>query len=827
MIESMVSRWLVALNYATPLCLLVYFVGSNIYLQYRHKLDKRKHISKRHKILLVSASALTTFTYIFQAVQFVPRLSVAPDDGLIHAISQSLLWTSLSLILSEASSPSTLIYGGTATVNFLLEIAIGILNVLRSDAQASPGESPLLVASQVLVIVALFILIASIVFTAHNTDPLASTIDTQETQPLLGNGAASDEGHYSAVDDAESVRDSIKDIESSDGGSDSDSDDDEEVRKLQQDRLEASGGWLQYLKAFHIFIPYVWPTKNVKLQAYLVVLVIDIIAMRILNILHPRQLGIIIDKMWEAKGIPWKDIFLWSFFAIASSHSCGVGALNEMIENRLSAWSRQELTYASLDHVMGLSMSFHDQKDSGEVIKAIEQAESLNELLRLLIVDLLPAVMDVAISLWFVMYLLDIYASFIVCAMIIAFIYATYKITILATTARRISSRKEREESKVIYESVSNWFTVTCFNQRGYTMQRLSRVLKQRADAGLWNDDLYTYIYFFQEGAEHLGQLAVTILAAHRIMSGTSTVGDLVTLESYWETITWPLYVLGHNYRKINSSLVDAERLLQLFQVQSAVKDDPAAKPAPYSTGEVELKDVTFAYEGRELTLHGVSFIAQPGQTVAFVGETGSGKSTLFKLFMRFYDVTSGSISIDKRDLRDMPLSSVRDSFGFVPQDSVLFNLSILENVRYGRLNATDHEVFEACKAASIHDKILSLPKGYASEVVERGVKLSGGERQRIAIARAFLKDAPIVLLDEATSAMDSQTEAKIQNALKRLTKGRTTLLIAHRLSTVVDADKILVVHNGRIVEEGTHKSLLELHGRYFELWTKQVVIVT
>jgi ABC-type transport system involved in Fe-S cluster assembly fused permease/ATPase subunit len=400
-------------------------------------------------------------------------------------------------------------------------------------------------------------------------------------------------------------------------------------------------------------------------------------------------------------------------------------------------------------------MSFHDQKDSGEVIKAIEQAECLNELLRLLIVDLMPAGLDVAISLWYVMYLFDIYATFIVVGMIIAFVYATYKISLLATVARRVSSQKERDESKLVYESVSTWFTISCFNQKKHTMSQLSRVLQERATASLWNDDLYTYIYFFQEGFEHLGQLCVTILAAHRIIEGRSSVGDLVTLESYWQTITLPLYVLSHDYRRINSALVDAERLLQLFQVTPAVRDSPSAQSLPDITGAVTLKDVTFGYEGREPTLHSISLTTQPGQTIAFVGETGSGKSTLFKLIMRFYDVTSGSLSIDGQDISNVTLTSLRDSFGFVPQDSVLFNMSILENVRYGRLDAMDQEVYEACKAASIHDKILSLPRGYSSEVGERGVKLSGGERQRIAIARVFLKNAPIVLLDEATSAMD------------------------------------------------------------------------
>lgn len=825
------SQFLKSLNYASPLCVLVYFAGSNTFAQQTHKHDKRKPISRRRKILSVALCTFVTICYALETIQYIPHLSSTPDDGLIHSISQLLLWTSLSLVLSETVSPSAFVWAGVSALNSVLEVAIFAFSVSRLGPSNAPRFTPFVGPIGVLIIFALlsFAISATLLF---NVNP--APVDNEETQSLLSKSSTGTRvepnanGSYNTL---ENTRVDFNSNEGSDADSDSDSDADsdegEEALRLQQERLDSSGGWLQYLKAFKIFIPYVVPTKNFKLQAYLVFILINILLQRALNILGPRQLGLIIDNLWYHGHIPWKDILLWFFYTTAASPSCGVGAINEMLENRLAAWSRQELTYASLDHVMGLSMSFHDSKDSGEVVKAIEQAESLNELLRLLIVQLTPAILDVAISLWYVMYLFDVYASFIVMAMIIAFVYATHKLTLLATVARRTSSRKERDESKLIYESVGSWFTVSCFNQKGHVMSRVSRVLKERADAGLWNDDLYTCIYFFQEGSEHFGQLAVIILAAHRIVIGTSSVGDLVTLKSYWETITWPLYVLGHNYRRVNSALVDAERLLQLFQVSPAVTENPMAQALSNVTSAVELKDVTFAYEGREQTLHGISLTAEAGQTVAFVGETGSGKSTLFKLLLRFYDVTSGSITIDGRNIRDVTLSSVRDSFGFVPQDPVLFNTSILENVRYGRLNATDAEVYEACKAASIHDKILSLPRGYASEVGERGVKLSGGERQRIAIARAFLKDAPVVLLDEATSAMDSQTEAKIQDALRRLTKGRTTFVIAHRLSTVVEADKILVVSNGRIVEEGTHRQLLDLEEKYFDLWGKQAVVGT
>jgi ABC-type transport system involved in Fe-S cluster assembly fused permease/ATPase subunit len=818
---------LLALNYATPIFLITYFISITVFTQYTSQLDKRKPISKRRKICLVFLAFLIILSYSVQTIQYLPRLSSAPDDGLIHSISQLLIWTSLSLILLETSSESLPVWAGASALNFLFEVCICALTLFRHSQLDVVGFNSFWESYQIIELCALAIFTVLATLLLRNDDSIGSEDETRsllDRDSILVGGTQDANTQYSTLQIQDEDN---KSMSSSESESASESDDDEEVRKLQQERLQSSGGWLGYLKAFEIFIPYVFPHKNLKLQIYMAVMFINIILQRGLNILHPRQLGIIIDKLWEHGYIPWKDILLWGFYAIASSNSCGLGAINEMLENRLATWSKQELTYASVNHVMGLSMSFHDQKDSGEVIKAIEQAESLNDLLRLLIVDLMPAFLDVAISFWYVMYLFDVYATFIVVGMIIAFVYATYKISLLATVARRVSSRKERDESKLVYESVGNWFTVSCFNQKKYTMSRLSRVLKERATASLWSDDLYTYIFFFQEGSEHLGQLAMTVLAAHRITTGRSSVGDLVTLESYWQTLTMPLFVLSHDYRRMNSALVDAKRLLQLFQVPPSVKDSPSAQTLPKITGTISLRDVTFAYEGREPVLHGISLTAQPGQTIAFVGETGSGKSTLFKLLMRFYDITSGNLCIDGQDISNVTLNSLRDSFGFVPQDSVLFNMTILENVRYGRLDATDQEVFEACRNASIHDKILSLPRGYASEVGERGVKLSGGERQRIAIARVFLKNAPIVLLDEATSAMDSQTEAKIQDALRKLTKGKTTFMIAHRLSTVVEADKILVVSEGRIVEEGGHQELLAEKGKYFDLWSRQATIAT
>lgn len=269
--------------------------------------------------------------------------------------------------------------------------------------------------------------------------------------------------------------------------------------------------------------------------------------------------------------------------------------------------------------------------------------------------------------------------------------------------------------------------------------------------------------------------------------------------------------------------LTDSERLLVLLQTKPSVTDKPTAYPLELKSGEVVFKDVDFAYDPRKQTLSKVSFIAKPGMTVALVGETGGGKSTLMKLLYRYYDINGGSIRIDGQDIRDVTLDSLRDSFGLVPQDPALFNTTLMENLRYAKLDAADEDIMEACRAACIHDKIMQFPDKYNSKVGERGVKLSGGEMQRVAIARAILRDPKIVLLDEATSMIDAETEAEIQKALRQLTAGRTTFVVAHRLSTIQHADLILVIGGGRIIECGNHEELFRQNGKYVSLWSKQM----
>lgn len=320
-----------------------------------------------------------------------------------------------------------------------------------------------------------------------------------------------------------------------------------------------------------------------------------------------------------------------------------------------------------------------------------------------------------------------------------------------------------------------------------------------------------------------LGLLVACFLAAYQVTSGHRPVGKFVALLTYMAQLQGPLNFFGTFYRMIQSALINSERLLELFKERPTVIDNSTARPIHQCEGGLDFQEIHFAYDSRKPALKGLDFHCAPGTTTALVGESGGGKSTVFRLLFRFYNAQSGSIQLDGHDVQDITIDSLRQNIGVVPQDTVLFNESLMYNLKYANQAATDEQVYEACRAASIHDKIMGFPDGYGTKVGERGLRLSGGEKQRVAIARTILKDPRIIMLDEATAALDTETEQHIQEALTALGQGRTMLVIAHRLSTITLADQILVLHEGRVDERGTHDELLARKGRYASMWKKQV----
>lgn len=799
------------LYHFSPLAILVAFVATALYNACQIPSSTQTHTLSKCRTWLASLSSAITTSFVIRAVNQTTYLSADTQSAYVHTLSQSLLWLTLSLALISISSTPTLPYLVTWLLSLVVEVSILVISYVLSHYQSIPKVPRRQLALQSVTIVLNLLLVASGLAALITPSRLELTDETQSLLPKTlssyANSATESHSDYGSQSEADT---------------DDQEADDKELKAVREQRLRQHGSWTSYLSTFKIFIPYVIPTRGLRLQLYVVVLILNLLLLRIINILTPFQLGRLIDNLQKTGHIPWANAIFWITLEILSTWNCGLGGINDLIYERLAAWSLQEINLAAFDKVMSLSMNFHDSKESGEIIRAIEQAGSLSSLFRMMIEDIVPGILDTFIAIWYVGHLIDVYASHIVLAVLIAFVFIIIHCSGFIVSSRRINSAAEREESKVLYETIGNWTIVSYFNRRAYESKRLATVLQAVARSQVRQNDIFILAYGLQELTSQLGRFAISILAMYRISVGTSSVGSFVALQNYWETITRPLYNLGWSYRTIANNMVDAERLMQLFETEVTIKDRPNAYTLDASRGGISFRDVKFAYESRADTLSNLNFEARPGQTIAFVGETGSGKSTIFKLLMRFYDISSGKITIDGQNVADVTLSSLREVFGFVPQDSVLFNMTILDNVRYGRLDAILEEVHDACRAACIHDKIISFPDGYMSKVGERGVKLSGGERQRIAIARVLLRNPQIVLLDEATSAMDSQTESKIQEALRRLVKGRTALVIAHRLSTIVQADKILVLDGGKIIEQGTHTELLQANGRYLDLWTKQ-----
>lgn len=365
--------------------------------------------------------------------------------------------------------------------------------------------------------------------------------------------------------------------------------------------------------------------------------------------------------------------------------------------------------------------------------------------------------------------------------------------------------------------------TVKYFNAEQYEFQRYRDAVGEFQKAEYHVLFSLTLLNTCQNTVFMLGLLLTCFIAAYQVSTGQREVGQFVTLLTYMAQLQGPLNFFGTFYRSIQSALINAERMLELFREQPTVVDSPYATPLTMCNGDIKFQDVEFSYDKRKPALNGLTFRCEPGTTTALVGESGGGKSTVFRLLFRFYNTEKGRLTVDGHDVQDITIDSLRRHIGVVPQDTVLFNETLMYNLKYANQAASDEDVYEACRAASIHHKILAFPDGYSTKVGERGLRLSGGEKQRVAIARTILKNPRIILLDEATAALDTDTEEHIQRALSTLSHGRTMLVIAHRLSTITTADRILVLADGQVAESGTHEELLAMKGRYASMWRKQI----
>ncbi|KAJ4326240.1 hypothetical protein N0V94_000187 [Neodidymelliopsis sp. IMI 364377] len=626
---------------------------------------------------------------------------------------------------------------------------------------------------------------------------------TQDTDPLLESALPSnDESDNLRVDEDES---------------DNESDKDQEIKALRAERLRETGGWLGYLEDFTIFLPYVIPRRDIKVQLCLLVCIIAIAFERVLQVAIPYTLGIIADKVISGVA-PIHELLIFFALSILNWDS-GVRFIMNLSKIPIRRFSYEKLTNAAFIHVMAQSIDFHSTQDSAEVMKAIEQGEALGNVFESVVIDITPTLVDITVACVMFNRKFNLAVAMILFCASFVYLAAQGSSSRLTTGDRRVMTKAQRLETRKMHQAVQGWQTVTYFNQFQREARTFSSAVAEHMRAKTRFEGRQTMIQALVEILIPVTFFALAYLILQQIAAGDASPGDFVFFLQYWDSFIYPLKFLTDHFRWLVRDFVDAERLLLLLKTKPSIMEAPGAYPLAMRQGDVKFNQVSFMYEEGRYALRNISFTVSFGQTVALVGQTGAGKSSILKLLLRLYDVTSGSITIASQDIRQVTLNSLRDAISVVPQSPMFFNASIMENVRYARSNASDEEVYDACRAAAIHDTIVRYPAGYNTQVGERGVKLSGGETQRLAIARALLKDAPIVLLDEATSAVDTLTEGKIKSALEKLKKGRIVIVIAHRLSTIVDADHILVLHEGSIVEEGRHEELCENKGRYWKLW--------
>ena len=511
-------------------------------------------------------------------------------------------------------------------------------------------------------------------------------------------------------------------------------------------------------------------------------------------------------------------------YGLARLGAVAFGELRDLVFVKVGQRALRRLALETFTHIHRLSLRYHITRKTGGLSRIIERGvKGVDFLLRFLLFSIGPLILELALVTLIFGLAFGLSYAVVVAVTITLYIIFTFKVTEWRVQIRKEMNDQDNDANQKAVDSLLNYETVKYFNAEGLEAERYDQAMRRYEVAAVKTGQSLSLLNIGQACIITVGLVVVMVLAAQGVQAGQLTVGDFVMVNAYMIQITLPLGFLGTVYREIRQALVDMGQMFGLLSQPQEVKDAPDAPPLTLSGGEIVFDDVHFAYDPSREILKGISFTVRPGETVALVGHSGSGKSTVSRLLFRFYDVTGGAITIDGQDLRHVTQSSLHGAIGVVPQDTVLFNDTIRYNIAYGRYGASEEEIIAAARAAKIHDFILTLPEGYDTVVGERGMKLSGGEKQRVGIARTILKNPPILILDEATSALDSQTERGIQESLTEMGQGRSVITIAHRLSTIADADQILVMEAGHIVERGRHEALVAQGGRYAAMWARQV----
>ena len=576
-------------------------------------------------------------------------------------------------------------------------------------------------------------------------------------------------------------------------------------------------------------LPYLWPAGAPGFRVRIVLVLLTLVAGKLLAVGMPVLIARAVDSLagerpdpaaWLAAGA----LGLTLAYGGARILSIGLQEFKAVLFAPVLQRALRQLALKTFRHVHRLSLRYHITRKTGSLSRVIERGvKGVTYLMRFLLTSIGPLILElilVSLVLWA---FFDARYLLVLAGAVLLFVVFTGVVTEWRVKIRREMNTQDNDANQRAVDSLLNFETVKYFGAEGFEASRYDTAM-----AGYERAAIRT---LYSLSALNLGQavivngalMIVLVMAVFEVRAGTMSVGDFVLVNSYMMQIMAPLNLLGFVYREIRQSLVDMGEMFMLLDEVPEVEDKPGARPLEVTNGRVVFDDVSFGYEAARPILKGLSLTVEPGQSVAIVGPSGAGKSTIGRLLFRFYDVSGGAVSIDAQDVRDVTGESLHAEIGVVPQDTVLFNDTIRYNIAYGRVGASEAEIEAAARAAQIHDFVLGLPEGYDTVVGERGLKLSGGEKQRVGIARTLLKNPPILLLDEATSALDTETEHEIQGALAAAGQGRTVITIAHRLSTVVDADRIVVLEDGRVVEEGAHDVLLAREGRYAALWHLQL----
>ncbi|MBG53507.1 MAG: metal ABC transporter permease [Rhodobiaceae bacterium] len=577
---------------------------------------------------------------------------------------------------------------------------------------------------------------------------------------------------------------------------------------------------------FRSVLPLLWPEGRRDLRARVVLAFLAMIGAKVFTVYAPFFFRDAVDALTgqdPAVSFVVVPVALVASYGLARVMMIALAQLRDGIFARVGQNAVRVLAITAFRHIHALSLRFHLERRTGGLSRIIERGtKAIEFLLRFSLFSIVPTIIELLLVAGILWWNFDWRYAAVTVVMISIYIGFTYWATEWRTAIRREMNDKDTDANTKAIDSLLNYETVKYFGNEAHEARRYDRAMQGYEDAAIRTSTSLSVLNTGQTLIFTIGLIALMLMAAYGVAAGALSVGEFVMVNAFMIQLSAPLNLLGSVYREIRQALVDMETMFGLIAVPPEVTDRPNAKDLKVNGGAIRFENVSFAYDPARGILKNVSFDVPAGKSVALVGPSGAGKSTISRILYRFYDVQAGTVTIDGQDIAEITQSSLRGAIGIVPQDTVLFNDTIRYNIRYGRPDATEAEIEEAARMAQISDFIARLPKGFDTMVGERGLKLSGGEKQRVAIARTILKNPPILMLDEATSALDSATERDIQAALRQISANRTSLIIAHRLSTVVDADEILVLNHGEIVERGTHAALLARGGMYAEMWNRQ-----